>query len=57
MECEEPIQVRVTFHSSQGIWKVQIIFSACTGGSLGQTGTVRAEDYIFSMEKETKITK
>jgi len=24
---------------------------------MGQTGTVRAEDYIFSKEKQTKITK
>jgi hypothetical protein len=32
MEREEPVYVRVTCDSGQGISEVQIVFSGCTGG-------------------------
>ena len=32
-----------------------IIFGGCKGGQVGQGSTVRAEDYILSMEKGTEI--
>jgi hypothetical protein len=32
MEREEPVKVRVTCDSGQGIGEVQIVFSVCAGG-------------------------
>ena len=45
--CTGPMEVRVTFHSNQGMWKVYIIFSACTGGQLGQTDCKSRGLYFF----------
>lgn len=41
--------------SSQGIVELCITFSGCTGGRWEKGGTVRAGDYLFFMEKGTKI--
>jgi len=42
--------VRVTYSISQGISKILIRFSGCTGSLVGQSGQGKAGDCIFSME-------
>jgi len=43
MECKEPVQVRFTYNRSQGIIKLQIKFSGCTGVHVGWRGHGRSQ--------------
>ena len=55
MECEEPVKFRVICESSRIINDVKLDVLGVHVVRWEKCGTVRAGDYIFSMEQDKKI--
>jgi len=55
MECKQPVRVRVTHGSTQSLARYKLDLVGLKVVRWNKGNTVRAGDYIFSMEKETKV--
>jgi hypothetical protein len=56
LECKEPLLIRVTYTTvSRVLTRCKLDLVGAREVRWDKGGTVRAEDYIFSLENETKI--